>query len=85
MLNEKDVNDLQKTLAEIRMEVSELKREVSSLSITVRDVTNRNIKILSEGMLRENYIQQEQVKDATSLIELKIKMNELEHKLESLS
>lgn len=36
-------------------------------------------------MLRENYIQQEQVKDATSLIELKIKMNELEHKLESLS
>ena len=78
MLNEKDVNDLQKTLAEIRM-------EVSSLSITVRDVTNRNIKILAEGMLRENYIQQEQVKDATSLIELKIKMNELEHKLESLS
>ena len=85
MLNEKDVNDLQTTLAEIRMEVSELKREVSSLSITVRDVTNRNIKILAEGMLRENYIQQEQVKDATSLIELKIKMNELEHKLESLS
>ena len=48
MLNEKDINDLQKTLAEIRMEVSELKREVSSLSITVRDVTNRNIKILAE-------------------------------------
>ena len=58
MLNEKDVNDLQKTLAEIRMEVSELKREGSSLSITVRDVTNRNIKILAEEMLRENYIQQ---------------------------
>lgn len=85
MLNEKDVNDLQKTVAEMRIEISELKREVSSLCTTVKNVTNRNIEILAEGMLRANYIQWEKIKDTTSLVELKIKLNELEHKLESLS
>lgn len=85
MLNEKDVNDLQKTVAEMRIEISELKREVSSLCTTVKNVTNRNIEILAEGMLRATYIQWEKIKDTTSLVELKIKLNELEHKLESLS
>ena len=85
MLNEKDVNDLQKTVAEMRIEISELKREVSSLCTTGKNVTNRNIEILAEGMLRANYIQWEKIKDTTSLVELKIKLTELEHKPESLS
>ena len=85
MLNEEDGNDLQKNMAEIRLEISELRKEVSSFCATVKNVTNRNIEILAEGMLRVNYIQWEKIKDTTSLVELKIKLNELEHKLESLS
>lgn len=85
MLNEKDANILQKNMAEMRLEISELKREALSLCTTVKNVTNRNIEILAEGMLRANYIQWEKIKDTTSLVELKIKLNELEHKLESLS